>query len=65
MSQAVSPPKLGRERTAVTGFPNERAVAPTAFADGRYKSDYVHPNAEGYRKIAERVREFLDRKGAL
>lgn len=34
-------------------------------ADRRYKSDYVHLNAAGYRRLAKSVRDLLADRGAL
>ncbi len=52
---------LGRE----LGIPVEADVLADVLSSGRLKSDLVHPNAEGYAKIAEAVADLLRSARAL
>jgi acyl-CoA thioesterase-1 len=46
-------------------LPLEQEVFNDVLRDNRLKSDPVHANAAGYRKVAERLNEFLREAGAL
>jgi lysophospholipase L1-like esterase len=46
-------------------LPYEESVVGTVLRDASLKADPIHPNARGYRIIAERVAEQLKRSGAL
>jgi acyl-CoA thioesterase-1 len=46
-------------------LPYEEAAIADVLKDESLKSDPIHPNARGYRVIAERVAERLKRSGAL
>jgi len=48
-----------------TGAPLEDEIIPEVLSDTDLKSDQIHPNAEGYRLIAEAVYRLLQREGAL
>lgn len=48
-----------------TGVPLEDEVIPEVLSDNDLKSDQIHPNAEGYRLIAEATYRLLQREGAL
>ncbi len=48
-----------------TGVPLEDEIIPEVLSDNDLKSDQIHPNADGYRQIAEAVYQFLQKKGAL
>lgn len=48
-----------------TGVALEDEVLETIIDDPELRSDAVHPNARGYRRMAEAVRDLLVRAGAL
>ncbi len=45
--------------------PIEDDILADVLGDNRYKSDYVHPNAAGYVRIADAVQALLTKHGAL
>jgi lysophospholipase L1-like esterase len=47
------------------GIPLEDQVLKDVLYDRAYKSDTIHPNAEGYRKVAEALEKLLRRAGAV
>jgi acyl-CoA thioesterase-1 len=47
------------------GVPYEGEIINSVLRDPGLKSDPIHPNAQGYRKIAERLAELLKTAGAL
>lgn len=53
--------EIGRE----LGIPVETEVLADVLGTNKLKSDLVHPNAEGYRQIAEAVAKLLRNAGAL
>jgi lysophospholipase L1-like esterase len=46
-------------------IPIENAILGDLLYDGRMKSDTIHPNASGYRRMAEAVADLLRRAGAI
>lgn len=46
-------------------IPLEAEIIPEVLAERRLKSDAIHPNAEGYRRIANAVHAKLKKTGAL
>ena len=47
------------------GIPLESQAMTQVLRDRRLKSDDIHPNGEGYRRIAEAVAQLLRRAGAI
>lgn len=47
------------------GLPIEDGILKDLLYDNEYKADPIHPNAKGYRKMAEAVAELLRKAGAI
>jgi lysophospholipase L1-like esterase len=62
---AVTAPEFYAEIAKEFGIPYEDGVIGKILRDSSLKSDPIHPNARGYRLIAERVAELLKKSGAL
>ena len=60
-----SVPTFYGEIAAEQGIPFEDVVIRTVLFDNRLKSDMVHPNGEGYARIASAVEKLLKKSGAL
>jgi lysophospholipase L1-like esterase len=43
----------------------EEEALPTILFDGSLKSDYIHPNAAGYRRLAEAIAVLLRKNGSV
>jgi acyl-CoA thioesterase-1 len=61
----LSPPAFYQEMAAEMALPIEENVLTTVLADGSQRSDSIHPNAVGYRRIAEAVAALLKKGGAV
>lgn len=61
----VSPPEFYQEIAQSFGIPYEGGVLGKVLKDSSLKADQVHPNARGYRLIAEKVAELLKKSGAV
>ncbi len=61
----VSPPEFYEEIAQSFGIPYEGDVLGKVLKDSSLKADTVHPNARGYRVIAERIAELLRKSGAV
>lgn len=61
----VTPPEFYGEIAKEFGLPYEAAVIGKVLRTAAQKSDPIHPNALGYRVIAEHVAELLRRSGAI
>ncbi len=62
---SLSPPPFYAEVAAEAGIPCERKVLTRVMGTRPLKSDIVHPNAAGYRIIAESLADLLRRGGAV
>jgi lysophospholipase L1-like esterase len=62
---SVTPPGFYAEIAGEFRIPYEESVIGTILRDASLKSDPIHPNARGYRKLAEQVAELLRKSGAL
>ena len=61
----LTPPKFYAEIAREHGIPYESKVIGEILRNAELKSDSIHPNARGYRLMAERVAALLKQAGAL
>jgi|SRR5450631_1088223 len=61
----LKPPKLYEELSGEFRIPLERKALSHILGKSTLKSDYIHPNAAGYRLLAEALAELLKKSGAL
>jgi lysophospholipase L1-like esterase len=62
---SLSPPPFYRELAKEMGLPIEEEALTMVLSDGSLKSDYIHPNAAGYHRLAESIAAFLKKSGAV
>jgi acyl-CoA thioesterase-1 len=61
----LSPEPLYREIATEMELPLEENALTTILSNGTLLSDPIHPNAEGYRRLAESIASLLKRSGAV
>jgi acyl-CoA thioesterase I len=61
----VTPPKFYSTIAREYGVPYEEGIIGQVLKDSALKADPIHPNARGYRLIAQRVAEHLKQSGAI
>lgn len=61
----LEPPPLYQEIAAESSVPIESKALSRILGKSSLKSDHVHPNAAGYRVLAEAIDDLLKRSGAL
>ena len=61
----LTPPEFYAGIAKQFGIPYEGDVLTKILRNGDLKSDQIHPNAQGYRLMAERVADLLRKSGAI
>lgn len=56
---SLAVPDLYGEIAGEFNIPYEGKILRSILSKGNLKSDYIHPNAQGYRKMAEAIAELL------
>ena len=62
---ALSPPPFYRETAEEMKIPFDEEALAMILSDRSLKSDYIHPNGAGYRRLAESVADLLKKSGAV
>lgn len=65
MGLSLAPPPMYREIAKSLSLRLEEKALPAVLSDASLKSDYIHPNAAGYRRLAEAIAGLLKRSGAV
>jgi lysophospholipase L1-like esterase len=62
---ALLPPPFYRETAVELKIPFEENAVAMVLSDASLRSDYIHPNAAGYRRLAESIAVLLKKSGAI
>lgn len=62
---SLKPPAFYGELAAESDIPIESKALGKILGKGSLKSDYIHPNAAGYRQLAEALAALLKKSGAI
>ena len=62
---ATNAPAFYAQLATEFGIPYEGEIVTSVLYKPEYKSDAIHPNARGYRKMAEAIAELLRKSGAV
>lgn len=62
---SLKPPPFYGELASEFGIPIESKALAGILGKGSLKSDYIHPNAAGYRQLAEALAALLKKSGAI
>ena len=62
---SLAPPPFYGDIAKELHIPIDSKTLPRILGKGSLKSDYIHPNAAGYRLLAEALTKLLTRSGAL
>jgi len=62
---SLKPPVLYEDLSSEFNIPLETKALPHILSKRNLKSDYIHPNANGYRQLAEALFKLLKKSGAL
>jgi len=62
---SLSPPSMYREIAKELSIPIEEETLSSILSNSSLKSDYIHPNAAGYRRLAESIATLLHKSGAI
>jgi lysophospholipase L1-like esterase len=62
---SLSPASMYREIAKELSIPIEEEILSSILSNSSLKSDYIHPNAEGYRRLAESIATLLHKSGAI
>lgn len=62
---SLSVPDFYEEIAGEFNIPYEGKILRSVLSKGNLKSEYIHPNAQGYRKMAGAIAELLRKSGAV